>query len=65
MCVDCKATRQRSVTRFTTEAELLALSVAGGEMKWWKRVFNHTKYSPDVKPAICCDNEQTVRIATN
>ena len=33
MPIDWKATRQRSVTKSTTEAELIALSAAGGEME--------------------------------
>ena len=64
MCVDWKATRQRSVAKSTTEAELLALSVAGGEMEWWNRLFNHIKLDLDVKPVIYCDNQQTVGIVT-
>jgi hypothetical protein len=39
MPVDWKATRQRSVTKSTTEAELIALSATGGEMEWWIRIF--------------------------
>jgi hypothetical protein len=35
MCIDWKATRQRCVTKSTTEVELVALSAAGGEMEWW------------------------------
>jgi hypothetical protein len=64
MCIDWKATRQRCVTKSTTEAELVALSAAGGEMEWWNRVFNHIQFSPDIRPVIYCDNEQTVGIVT-
>ena len=64
MCIDWKATRQRSVTKSTTEAELVALSVAGGEMEWWDRVYKHIKFSPDVRPVIYCDNEKTVKLVT-
>jgi len=62
MPIDWKATRQRSVTKSTTEAELLALSATGGEMEWWIRVFQHIKFSPEILPTIYCDNEQTIRI---
>ena len=64
MCIDWKATRQRCVTKSTTEAELVALSAAGGEMEWWNRVFSHIQFSPDIRPVIYCDNEQTVGIVT-
>jgi hypothetical protein len=35
MPIDWKATVQRCVTKSTTEAELIALSLAGSEMEWW------------------------------
>ncbi|KAG9375837.1 hypothetical protein A1F94_013581 [Pyrenophora tritici-repentis] len=53
---------QRSVTKSTTEAELIALSATGGEMEWWTRVFQHIKFDPEIQPTIYCDNEQTVGI---
>ncbi|KAF7573884.1 hypothetical protein PtrM4_055070 [Pyrenophora tritici-repentis] len=62
MPIDWKATRQRSVTKSTTEAELIALSATGGEMEWWTRVFQHIKFDPEIQPTIYCDNEQTVGI---
>jgi hypothetical protein len=62
MPIDWKATRQRSVTKSTTEAELIALSATGGEMEWWTRVFQHVKFNLEVQPTIYCDNEQTVGI---
>jgi hypothetical protein len=62
MPIDWKATRQRSVTKSTTEAELIALSATGGEMEWWTRVFQHVKFDPEIQPTIYCDNEQTVGI---
>lgn len=39
MPIDWKATVQQSVTKSTTEAELLSLSLAGSEMRWWQRLF--------------------------
>jgi hypothetical protein len=62
MPIDWKATRQRLVTKSTTEAELIALSATGGEMEWWTRVFQHVKFDPEIQPTIYCDNEQTVGI---
>ena len=64
MCVDWKATRQRSVTKSTTEAELMALSAAGGEMEWWNRFFEHVGFDPEIKPTLWCDNQQTVSLVT-
>ena len=37
--VDWRASKQRTVTTSTTEAELLALSSAAKEAIWWKRFF--------------------------
>jgi hypothetical protein len=62
MPIDWKATRQRSVTKSTTEAELIALSVTGREMEWWIQVFRQVKFDPEIQPTIYCDNEQTVGI---
>jgi hypothetical protein len=62
MPIDWKAARQRSVTKSTTEAELIALSATGGEMEWWTRIFKHVKFDPEIQPTIYCDNEQTVGI---
>jgi hypothetical protein len=62
MPVDWKATVQRSVTKSTTEAELLALSIAGSELEWWFRVFDQIHFKPKVLPTLYCDNLQTVAI---
>jgi hypothetical protein len=62
MPIDWKATQQRSVTKSTTEAELIALSATGGEMKWWIRVFKQVNFGPETQPTIYCDNEPMVGI---
>ena len=62
--IDWKATVQRSVTKSTTEAELLSLSTAGSEMEWWQRFFKAIQFDPEFTPALWCDNQQTVSIAT-
>jgi hypothetical protein len=62
--IDWKATVQRSVTKSTTEAELLSLSTAGSEMEWWQRFFKAIHFDPEFTPALWCDNQQTVLIAT-
>jgi hypothetical protein len=62
MTVDWKSTLQRTVTKSTTEAELLALSLAGSEMEEWYRLFNGLSLKLNQTPVIWCDNQQTVGI---
>ncbi|KAI1685790.1 Pol protein [Pyrenophora tritici-repentis] len=64
LSVDWKAAIQKTVTKSTTEAELLALSRAGGEMEWWNRLFREIRFNPDIVSKIWCDNQQTVGIVT-
>jgi hypothetical protein len=60
--IDWKATVQRSVTKSTTEAELLTLSLAGSELIWWKRLFKKVNFDLGIRPTLFCDNQQTVGI---
>jgi hypothetical protein len=62
MPVDWKSTLQKTVTKSTTQAELLALSAAASELTWWSRVFNEIGFEVDPQPSILCDNLQTVRL---
>jgi hypothetical protein len=64
MPIDWKATLQRSVTKSTTEAELLALSTAASELQAWNRLFKHIKFNLEMVPSIYCDNLQTVGVVT-
>jgi hypothetical protein len=64
MPIDWKATLQRSVTKSTTEAELLALSTAASELQAWNRLFKHIKFDLEIVPTIYCDNLQTVGVVT-
>lgn len=64
MTVDWKATVQRTVTKSTTESELLALSLAGSQMQEWLRFFKGISLTLNCKPTIWCDNQQTVGIVT-
>ncbi|PZD30029.1 hypothetical protein A1F97_10211 [Pyrenophora tritici-repentis] len=64
MPIDWKATLQRSVTKSTTEAELLALSTAASELQAWNRLFKHIKLDLEMVPTIYCDNLQTVGVVT-
>ncbi|KAI1663849.1 hypothetical protein L13192_12246 [Pyrenophora tritici-repentis] len=62
--IDWKATVQRSITKSTTEAELLSLSLAGSEMEWCQRFFQAIRFDPEFTPSLWCDNQQTVAIET-
>jgi hypothetical protein len=64
MPINWKATLQRSVTKSTTEAELLALSTAASELQAWNRLFKHIKFDLEMVPTIYCDNLQTVGVVT-
>lgn len=64
MTIDWKSTVQRTVTKSTTESELLSLSLAGSQMQEWLRFFDGISLKLDCKPTIWCDNQQTVGIVT-
>jgi len=58
--IDWRASKQRTVTTSTTEAELLALSSAAKEAIWWKRFFQSIDLDLDHELVLQCDNKQTV-----
>jgi hypothetical protein len=62
--IDWKASRQRSVTTSSTEAELHALSSTGKEVLWWNRFFEAIQFDPGHQISIQCDNAQTIRVLT-
>jgi hypothetical protein len=64
MPIDWKATKQQSVTKSTTEAELYALSRAASELLWWNNLFDRLNFKTGITPVIYCDNQQTVGIVT-
>lgn len=64
LMIDWKSTVQRTVTKSTTESELLSLSLAASQMEEWTRFFAGIKLTLDCKPTIWCDNQQTVGIVT-
>ena len=64
MPIDWKATKQKSVTKSTTEAELYALSRAASELIWWNNLFSQLNFKTGITPMIYCDNQQTVGIVT-
>jgi len=59
-----KATKQRTVTTSSTEAELLATSFVGKEVIWWKRFFAAIDFKLAEELTINCDNKQTIRLLT-
>jgi hypothetical protein len=62
--IDWKSTVQRTVTKSTTESELLSLSLAASQMEEWMRFFTGINLTLDCTPTIWCDNQQTVGIVT-
>jgi hypothetical protein len=58
--VDWKATKQRTVTTSTTEAELLGLSDAGKNLQWWRRLLGQVGFVPSHTITIQCDNERAI-----
>jgi hypothetical protein len=59
-----KSTVQRTVTKSTTESELLLLSLAASQIEDWIRFFTSINLTLDCTPTIWCDNQQTVGIVT-
>ncbi|KAF2184759.1 hypothetical protein K469DRAFT_780187 [Zopfia rhizophila CBS 207.26] len=57
-----KATQQLSVTKSTTQAELLSLSTAAAELQWWNRFFRSIGFDSHIKPSLFCNNWQTVQL---
>lgn len=60
--VHYKATKQKTVTTSSTEAELLAISVLAKEFMWWIRLFNHIGLQLNKGAVISIDNQQTIRL---
>ena len=59
-----KATKLTTVTTSSTEAELMAISITGKELMWWKRYFESINFDTEEFPSIYCDNLQTIRLLT-
>ena len=60
-----KATKQLTITTFSTKAKLLALIVAVKEALWWQRLFKALEFNLNENLQIDCDNLQTVRLLAN
>ena len=57
-----QASRQKTVTTSTTEAELLALSHTAKEVLAMMRLFRQMRLQVEEEPSVLCDNLQTVGI---
>jgi AraC-like DNA-binding protein len=62
--IDWRSTRQKTVTKSSTESELLALSHAASEIYWWRRFYDSIGLNLD-EYIIECDNQQTIRLVTS
>lgn len=61
--IDWMAHKQNTVSLSSTEAEIIAVSEATKEMKWWHRLFDNvsfTNYADHCTPTVLCDNRQAV-----
>ena len=63
--VDWKAVKQKTVTKSTTDAELLSLSDTGSMVQWWMRLFGRIGFKPPGNLAIQCDNKRTIDLVTS
>lgn len=63
--IDWKSSKQKTVTTSSTEAELLALSIAANTKIWWSRFFETINLQIPGPTHIECDNRQTIRAFTN
>lgn len=62
--IDWKSSKQSTVTKSTTEAELIALSAAAKDVIWWKHLFSKLQFDPGHGFTVRNDNLQAVRILT-
>ena len=60
--INWKASRQETVTTSSTEAELYALSLTGGETMALQRLFRDLALDLGEPWRIFCDNQQTIRL---
>ena len=61
--IDWRSTKQKLVTKSSTEAELVALSHASTEIYWWRRFFTQIQLQLE-DYEVECDNQQTIRLLT-
>jgi len=58
--IDWQSTKQKSVTKLSTEAKLLALLHAATESIWWQQFFKEVRFNAKEKQVIYCNNIQTI-----
>lgn len=63
--VDWKSYKQPTIALSTTEAELLSLTLAAKELRYWQRLLFCIRFDPGHHLSLQCDNSQTVRILNN
>ncbi len=62
--IDWRSTKQKTVTTFSTEAELLAMTHTAKELAWWKRFFKLLQPDSGHDLRIYSDNLQSIQILT-
>ena len=62
--IDWKASKQKTVTTSSTEAELMAMSMTANTKMWWDRFFENIDMRMGGPTHIECDNRQTIRAFT-
>ena len=62
--IDWKASKQKTVTTSSTEAELMAMSMTANMKMWWDRFFECIDMKVGGPTHIECDNRQTIRAFT-
>lgn len=63
--IDWRASKKKTITMSSTEAEFLAISEAGKTLQWRKRLFAAIGFDPEHYLSIRCENMQTIRILCN
>ena len=62
--IDWQSTKQKSVTKLSMEAELLALLHAATESIWWQWFFKEVGFNTKEKQVINCNNMQMIKLLT-
>ena len=62
--INWQSIKQKSVTKSSTETELLALSHAATKLIQWQRFFKEVRFNTQEKQVIYCNNTQTIRLLT-